>query len=58
MLPPELATLDAPLGGIPISKGGLLLIKVLEYCSAADLKSILATDKGQVSCEMGENGEH
>ena len=32
LLPPELATLDTPLGGgVPIIKGGLPLVRVLEY---------------------------
>ena len=31
LLPPELATLDTPLGGLLIIKGGLPLLRVLEY---------------------------
>ena len=30
LLPPELATLDTPLGGLRIIKGGLRLLRVLE----------------------------
>ena len=37
LLPPELATLDTPLGGLLNIKGGLPLIRVLEYPNTDDL---------------------
>ena len=51
-LPPELATLDTPLGGLPIIEAGLALLRVLEYRKRVKIAEVVSMWNQRARCSV------